>query len=176
MVPVRDTEPSISSALKIFWYPIRTPDQTGSSAARFQHAIHFTERAFQIVVMEDVEQAVLSRNVYCFAFDRQIERVAFAQIDEIRFEPGVLWFGFLEVARACSIISSTTSRPMMAPRFRLKFRWKRGAIIGLDVVDEMMQACARNLKEAEQQNAWFKSDFVDLRKGNALDLPIESEA
>lgn len=55
------------------------------------------------------------------------------------------------------------------------FSRRQGAIIGLDVVDEMMAACARNLKEAELQNAWFKSDFVDLRKGDALDLPIESE-
>jgi SAM-dependent methyltransferase len=55
------------------------------------------------------------------------------------------------------------------------FSRRPGAVIGLDVVDEMMSACRRNLDEAETQNAWFKSNFVDLRKGDALNLPIESE-
>jgi len=55
------------------------------------------------------------------------------------------------------------------------FSRRRGAILGLDVVDEMMQACRRNLQEAETLNPWFKSDFVDLRKGDALKLPVESE-
>lgn len=55
------------------------------------------------------------------------------------------------------------------------FSRRKGAVIGLDVVDEMMTACRENLVEAEGQNAWFKSDFVDLRKGDALNLPIESE-
>ena len=55
------------------------------------------------------------------------------------------------------------------------FSRRAGAVIGLDVVDEMMGACRRNLKEAEALNPWFKSDFVDVRKGDALKLPIESE-
>ena len=46
----------------------------------------------------------------------------------------------------------------------------------LDVVDEMMDACSKNLSEAEAQNAWFKSDFVDLRMGDALNLPIPDES
>ncbi|MBI2289475.1 MAG: methyltransferase domain-containing protein, partial [Betaproteobacteria bacterium] len=45
-------------------------------------------------------------------------------------------------------------------------------VIGLDVVDEMLAACRDNLREAELQNPWFKSAFVDLRKGDALALPI----
>ncbi|MBI3918637.1 MAG: arsenosugar biosynthesis arsenite methyltransferase ArsM [Betaproteobacteria bacterium] len=52
------------------------------------------------------------------------------------------------------------------------FSRRQGGIIGLDVVDEMLAACRENLREAELQNAWFKSSFVDLRKGDALDLPI----
>jgi SAM-dependent methyltransferase len=47
-----------------------------------------------------------------------------------------------------------------------------GAVIGLDVVDEMIASCDENLYTAEKENAWFKRDFVDLRKGDALSLPI----
>ena len=53
------------------------------------------------------------------------------------------------------------------------FNRQKGGVIGVDVVDEMLTACRQNLKTAEQQNEWFKNDFVDLRKGDALDLPIE---
>ena len=52
------------------------------------------------------------------------------------------------------------------------FSRRRGAIIGLDVVDEMLDACRRNLVEAEETNDWFKQSFVDLRKGDAMALPI----
>jgi len=55
------------------------------------------------------------------------------------------------------------------------FSRREGAIIGLDVVDEMLTVCAENLEEAERQNAWFKSSFVKLHKGDALNLPIEDE-
>jgi SAM-dependent methyltransferase len=47
-----------------------------------------------------------------------------------------------------------------------------GAVIGLDVVDEMIASCDENLHTAEKENDWFKRDFVDLRKGDALALPI----
>lgn len=46
-------------------------------------------------------------------------------------------------------------------------------VIGVDVVDEMLDASARNFKEAEQLNDWFKSAYVSLRKGDALNLPVE---
>jgi len=52
------------------------------------------------------------------------------------------------------------------------FTRRSGSVIGLDVVDEMLAACRTNLREAELQNPWFKSSFVDLRKGDALDLPV----
>ena len=55
------------------------------------------------------------------------------------------------------------------------FSRRGGAIIGLDVVDEMLTVCNENLDEADRQNAWFKSSFVKLRKGDALNLPIEDE-
>jgi SAM-dependent methyltransferase len=53
------------------------------------------------------------------------------------------------------------------------FSRQEGAVIGVDVVDEMLAASARNFVEAEAQNAWFKSEFVDLRFGDALSLPVE---
>jgi SAM-dependent methyltransferase len=52
------------------------------------------------------------------------------------------------------------------------FSRRKGGVIGLDVVDEMITAARDNLQTAEQQNAWFKPDFIDLRKGDALNLPI----
>lgn len=52
------------------------------------------------------------------------------------------------------------------------FSRQRGGVIGLDVVDEMLDACRKNLTDAEKTNSWFSRDFVDLRKGDALDLPI----
>ncbi|MEM7162889.1 MAG: arsenosugar biosynthesis arsenite methyltransferase ArsM [Bacteroidota bacterium] len=51
-----------------------------------------------------------------------------------------------------------------------------GGVIGLDVVDEMIHACDQNLVEAEDKNPWFKREYVDLRKGDALNLPIEDES
>lgn len=53
------------------------------------------------------------------------------------------------------------------------FSRRKGAVIGIDPVKEMRDACEANLKAAEQSNDWFKSDFVDVRAGDALDLPIE---
>ena len=40
----------------------------------------------------------------------------------------------------------------------------------------MLDACKDNLKLAEEQNDWFQSDFVSLRKGDALNLPIDDES
>lgn len=53
------------------------------------------------------------------------------------------------------------------------FSRKKHGVIGVDVVDEMIDACKNNLLEADKTNEWFKSEFVDIRKGSALDLPIE---
>lgn len=56
------------------------------------------------------------------------------------------------------------------------FSRRPGAVIGLDVVDEMIASCRRNLIEAESRNPWFRRDFIDLRKGDALSLPIADGA
>lgn len=55
------------------------------------------------------------------------------------------------------------------------FNRNKGGVIGVDVLDEMLDASRKNFEEAEKLNPWFKSEFVDLRKGDALNLPIEDE-
>jgi SAM-dependent methyltransferase len=54
------------------------------------------------------------------------------------------------------------------------FSRKKNGVIGVDVVDEMLEAAAKNFTEAEKLNHWFKPEFVDLKKGDALHLPIDS--
>ncbi len=49
-------------------------------------------------------------------------------------------------------------------------------VIGVDVVDEMLTASRNNFTEAEALNPWFKKEYVDLRKGDALNLPVEDNS
>ena len=56
------------------------------------------------------------------------------------------------------------------------FSRQKGGVIGIDVVDEMLEACQQNFTEAEKQNKWFNANFVELKKGDALNLPIEDES
>ena len=56
------------------------------------------------------------------------------------------------------------------------FNRNKGGVIGVDVVDEMLTACDENLLVAEKENEWFERDFVTLKKGSALDLPIADES
>lgn len=56
------------------------------------------------------------------------------------------------------------------------FSRRAGAIIGIDRVTEMLDACRENLDTAEQKNDWFRSDFVSLREGDALSLPVDDES
>ena len=56
------------------------------------------------------------------------------------------------------------------------FSRQKGGVIGVDVVDEMLAASSKNFIEAEKQNDWFKSEFIELRKGDALHLPIEDNS
>ncbi|MEO0965853.1 MAG: arsenosugar biosynthesis arsenite methyltransferase ArsM [Planctomycetota bacterium] len=48
-----------------------------------------------------------------------------------------------------------------------------GGVIGVDPVAEMREACRQNLETAAEQNDWFDPSFIDLRDGDALDLPID---
>jgi SAM-dependent methyltransferase len=56
------------------------------------------------------------------------------------------------------------------------FSRQKGGVIGVDVVDEMLEASRKNFLIAEKENEWFKSEFVELKKGDALNLPIENES
>lgn len=52
------------------------------------------------------------------------------------------------------------------------FNRNKGGVVGVDVVDEMLEASRKNFIEAEKLNPWFKSEFVDLQKGDALNLNV----
>ncbi len=56
------------------------------------------------------------------------------------------------------------------------FSRQKGSIIGVDVVDEMLEACDKNLYEAERLNPWFNRDFITLKKGDAMSLPVEDNS
>ncbi len=56
------------------------------------------------------------------------------------------------------------------------FSRQENGVIGVDVVDEMLEACDKNFKVATEQNDWFDPAYVSLRKGDALNLPIEDES
>jgi SAM-dependent methyltransferase len=56
------------------------------------------------------------------------------------------------------------------------FSRQTGGVTGVDVVDEMLDACRQNFRTAEKENPWFRSEFVNLLKGDALNLPIETES
>ena len=56
------------------------------------------------------------------------------------------------------------------------FSRQKNGVVGVDVVDEMLAASERNFVEAEKLNSWFKKEMVDLRKGDALNLPVEDNS
>tara|TARA_R110002033_G_scaffold151783_1_gene188405 strand:+ start:697 stop:1665 length:969 start_codon:yes stop_codon:yes gene_type:complete len=56
------------------------------------------------------------------------------------------------------------------------FNRQKGGVVGIDVVDEMLEASRKNFLEAEKLNPWFKNDFVALKKGDAMNLPIEENS
>lgn len=56
------------------------------------------------------------------------------------------------------------------------FSRQKAGVVGVDVVDEMLASCDQNLYQAEKENPWFSRDFVELRKGNALNLPVEDNS
>lgn len=56
------------------------------------------------------------------------------------------------------------------------FSRQKNGVIGIDVVDEMLEASLQNFNIAETENSWFKKEFVDLRKGDALNLPVSDNS
>ena len=56
------------------------------------------------------------------------------------------------------------------------FNRQKNGVVGIDVVDEMLDASRKNFKEAEVSNPWFKSEYVDLKKGDAMNLPVDDNS
>ncbi len=56
------------------------------------------------------------------------------------------------------------------------FSRQKAGVIGVDSVDEMLEASRKNFKIAEKENEWFNSEFVDLVKGDALNLPVADKS
>lgn len=48
-----------------------------------------------------------------------------------------------------------------------------GAVIGIEPVAEMRAAARANLAAAARTNPWFREEFVDIRDGDALALPVD---
>lgn len=56
------------------------------------------------------------------------------------------------------------------------FSRQKNGVIGVDVVNEMLEASKKNFIKAEQQNPWFDKKFVSLKKGDALNLPVKDNS
>lgn len=56
------------------------------------------------------------------------------------------------------------------------FSRQKNGVIGVDVVQEMLEACQQNFVEAAAKNDWFQEDFISLKKGDALNLPVEDNS
>jgi SAM-dependent methyltransferase len=50
-----------------------------------------------------------------------------------------------------------------------------GAVVGIEPVAEMRAAARTNLAAAARVNRWFREEFVDVREGDALVLPVDDE-
>ncbi|MEH2208628.1 MAG: arsenosugar biosynthesis arsenite methyltransferase ArsM [Nostoc sp.] len=46
------------------------------------------------------------------------------------------------------------------------------AVIAIEPVGAMREAAARNLEIAAQENPWFNTSFVEIREGDAFNLPV----
>ena len=51
-----------------------------------------------------------------------------------------------------------------------------GSVLAVDSVPEMMARARANLELAAQTNDWFRPEFVDIREGDALALPVDDES
>lgn len=56
------------------------------------------------------------------------------------------------------------------------FNRRKGGVVALDTNPAMLELADALLREAEKTNTWFERDMVDLREGDALELPIETES
>jgi SAM-dependent methyltransferase len=53
------------------------------------------------------------------------------------------------------------------------FSRRPGAVIAVEPVAAMREAAIRNLELAAQQNPWFETSFIEIRPGDAFNLPID---
>ncbi|MCZ6836829.1 MAG: arsenosugar biosynthesis arsenite methyltransferase ArsM, partial [Planctomycetota bacterium] len=53
------------------------------------------------------------------------------------------------------------------------FTRRPGGVIAVDPVSEMRDVAKKNLEEAARTNEWFDPSFVDVRDGDALELPVD---
>lgn len=51
-----------------------------------------------------------------------------------------------------------------------------GCVLAVDRVDAMLDTARELLTEAADQNDWFQPEFVELRKGDAMQLPVDDES
>ena len=56
------------------------------------------------------------------------------------------------------------------------FARRPGAVIGVDPVAEMRDKARQNLELAAESNEWFDPSFVEIRDGDALELPLEDDS
>ena len=52
------------------------------------------------------------------------------------------------------------------------FTRRPGSVVAVDRVPEMLEVARRNFAQAERENPWFRSEFVELLEGDALALPL----
>ncbi|MBW4614769.1 MAG: arsenosugar biosynthesis arsenite methyltransferase ArsM [Desmonostoc vinosum HA7617-LM4] len=52
------------------------------------------------------------------------------------------------------------------------FSRRAGAVIAVEPVAPMREAAARNLEIAAKENPWFETSFVEIRTGDAFNLPV----
>lgn len=55
------------------------------------------------------------------------------------------------------------------------FSRRSGAVVAVEPVAEMREAARRNLEEAARLNDWFDPSFVEIRAGDAFNLPVADE-
>lgn len=53
------------------------------------------------------------------------------------------------------------------------FSRRPGGVIAVDPVAAMREAASTNLETAAKDNSWFDTNFVEIREGDAFNLPVE---
>lgn len=56
------------------------------------------------------------------------------------------------------------------------FSRRQSAVIAVDPVAAMREAATRNLEIAKKENSWFDTSFVEIREGDAFNLPVDDNS